>query len=148
MQLNFPAYNFNIKREENANYVFDIIRKKYVLLTREEFVRQHLIHFMVYEKGYPASLLAVERGLEVNSRKKRFDLLAFDKHGKPLLLIECKSPEVTLNEDTLMQVSVYNSRFECRHLLITNGIRHVLISTDQEGKPVFSDLIPGFEELL
>ena len=148
MQLNFPAYNFNIKREENANYVFDILRKKYVLLTKEEFVRQHLSHFLVYEKGFPTSLLAVERGLEVNSRKKRFDLLAFNKQGKPLLLIECKSPDVFLSDETLMQIAIYNSHFECKYLLITNGVRHVLISADQDGKSTFSDNIPAFDDLI
>ncbi len=147
MQLNFPAYNFNIKREENANYVFDILRKKYVLLTREEFVRQHLIHYLVNEKGYPASLLAVERGLEVNNRQKRFDLLAFNKKGEPLLLVECKSPQVVLSDDTLMQVAIYNSKFNCKNMLITNGIRHVWIAISTEGKSNYTDVIPGFDEL-
>src|SRR6185295_18761695 len=98
MQLNFPAYNFNIKRQEKANYVFDIIRKKFVHLTPEEWVRQHLLHLMVSDKGYPASLLAVERGLEVNGLRKRFDLMCYGKDGLPRLLVECKSPSVHLRE--------------------------------------------------
>ncbi len=148
MQLNFPTYNFNIKRQENANYVFDIIRKKFVLLTPEEWVRQHLLHLLVNEKGYPASLIAVERGLEINGLKKRFDALAFDKNGKPLLLVECKSPDIRLDQKTLMQIAVYNNKFGVKHLLVTNGLIHLHYAYDEMNNSSSKNEIPDFISLL
>jgi type I site-specific restriction-modification system R (restriction) subunit len=127
MQLNFPTYKFKTKSEENTNYVFDIVRKKYVVLTPEEWVRQHMIHYLIEEKNYPQSLLAVERGLELNGLRKRFDLLAFNKNGQPLLLIECKSPDIELNKAVFEQIAVYNARFKVMQLLVTNGLQHIVV---------------------
>lgn len=127
MQLNFPTYKFKTKSEENTNYVFDIVRKKYVVLTPEEWVRQHMIHYLIGEKNYPQSLLAVERGLEFNGLRKRFDLLAFNKNGQPLLLIECKSPDIVLNKAVFEQIAVYNARFRVIQLLVTNGLQHIVV---------------------
>ena len=147
MQLNFPAYNFKVKTEENTNYVFDIVRKKFVALTPEEWVRQHLLHFLIQERGYPASLLSIERGLEMNGLRKRFDVLVFGKDAKPLLLVECKSPAITLDEATFMQAAVYNSNFGAKHLLITNGLNHVHCRYEAGNPPQISFIIPGFTEL-
>ena len=146
MQLNFPAYNFKIKRQENANYVFDIIRKKFILLTPEEWVRQHLVHFLANDRGFPLSRIAVERGLKVNGLKKRFDVLIFDSLGMPQLLAECKAPDIKLSEETLMQVSVYNSHFGAGHLLVTNGLQHFYFYS-KNGKMVAGDGIPHYESI-
>ncbi len=126
MLLNFPTYNFKVKTEENANYVFDIIRKKYVLVTPEEWVRQHLLWYLIHEKKYPASLISVEKGLEVNGLKKRFDLLVYDNLGKPLLLTECKSPNIKLTQQVFDQIANYNMKFKVKQLLVTNGLQHVM----------------------
>lgn len=147
MKLNLPAYNFNIKREQNANYVFDNIRKKYVQLTPEEYVRQHLIHHLVKDLGYPASRIAVERGLSYNGLKKRFDLLVFGNGTQPLLMIECKAPDIALDQDTLMQVAVYNSRFGCPFLLITNGMHHVWVHLRPGQSPLMHETIPTYVAL-
>jgi hypothetical protein len=147
MQLNFPAYKFKLKSQENRNYVFDIIRKKYVMLTPEEWVRQHLLHYLIEEAGYPASLIAVERGLQMNGLQKRFDILVFDKQAKPLLLVECKAPDLLLTKDTFLQAAVYNSQFNCPHILITNGIAHYYCNY-VSGKPEISTQIPTFAALL
>ncbi len=146
MQLNFPAYNFKLKSQENRNYVFDIIRKKYVVLTPEEWVRQHLLHFMIQDGLYPSSLIAVERGLQMNGLQKRFDVLVFDKTGKPLLLAECKSPDISLSKDTFLQAAVYNSQFGCSHILITNGLKHYYCRYS-EGKEAVTEEIPFFTQL-
>lgn len=146
MQLNFPAYNFKLKSQENRNYVFDIIRKKYVVLTPEEWVRQHLLHYLIEEAGYPASLIAVERGLQMNGLQKRFDVLVFNRQSEPLLLVECKSPETVLTKDTFLQAAVYNSQFACRHILITNGINHFCCSYSS-GQPRVTEQIPTFNTL-
>lgn len=127
MQLKFPTYKFKTKSEQNTNYVFDIVRKKYVILTPEEWVRQHVLHYLTLDKNYPQSLLAVERGLDVNGRKKRFDILAFNKNGQPLLLIECKSPDIDINRAVFEQIAVYNSAFGVKLLFVTNGLQHVVI---------------------
>jgi hypothetical protein len=127
MQLNFPTYKFKTKREQDINYVFDIIRKKYVVLTPEEWVRQHIVHYLITEKKYPASLVAVERGLTINGRKKRFDVLVFNKNGQPFLLIECKSPDIEVNRSVFEQVAVYNSVFCAPFLLVTNGLQHIVV---------------------
>lgn len=127
MQLKFPTYKFKTKSEQNTNYVFDIVRKKYVALTPEEWVRQHVLHYLTLDKNYPQSLLAVERGLDVNGRKKRFDILAFNKNGQPHLLIECKSPDIDINRAVFEQIAVYNSAFGVKLLFVTNGLQHVII---------------------
>ncbi len=126
MELNFPAYNFKVKTEENTNYVFDIIRKKYVVLTPEEWVRQHLLWYLIHEKGYPASLVAIEKGMEINGLKKRFDLLIFDNTGKPTLLAECKAPEIKLTQKVFEQIANYNRKFKVKKLVITNGLQHLM----------------------
>jgi hypothetical protein len=124
MQLNFPTYNFKVKQVENSNYVFDILRRKYVLCTPEEWVRQHLVHYLITEKQYPLSLLSLERGLVVNGMRKRFDLLAWNNEGKPVLIAECKAPDVALSQSTFVQLAGYNRGFRVRTLLITNGLTH------------------------
>lgn len=124
MQLNFPTYNFKLKNLENGNYIFDIIRKKYVLLTPEEWVRQHLLHYMVSEMRCPASLVGVEKGLTVNRLKKRFDVLAYHTNGQPVMLAECKSPDIKLDESVFRQAAIYNTVFRVKLLLITNGLEH------------------------
>lgn len=122
MQLNFPTYNFTIKKGENRNYIFDIIRKKYVVLTPEEWVRQHLVHHLIQAAGCSPALIAVEKGLLVNGRKKRFDVLVYHPTGYPILLAECKAPNMPVDEGTFAQAAVYNKVLGVKHLLITNGI--------------------------
>lgn len=122
MQLNFPTYNFKVKNTENGNYIFDIIRKKDVFLTPEEWVRQHLLHYLINNCKCPASLIAVEKGLVYNGRKKRFDIMVYNNRGKPVMLCECKAPGVHLDDETFLQAAVYNKFFGVKHLLITNGI--------------------------
>ena len=145
IKLNFPEYNFKVKTIENDNYVFDIIRKKYVLLTPEEWVRQHLLHYLIHEKKYPASLIAVEKGLEVNGLKKRFDMLVFDKKGKPQLLAECKAPEIKLTQSVFDQVANYNMKFNVQFLLVTNGLQHAMCAFEDDFRTYkFVKEIPGY----
>lgn len=122
MQLNFPTYNFKVKKVENRNYIFDIIRKKFVVLTPEEWVRQHLVHYLINDCGCTPALIAVEKGLTINGLQKRFDVLVFDNSGKPILLCECKAPDIQLSESTFLQVAVYNKNLGVHFLVITNGI--------------------------
>ena len=96
-QLNFPPYDFKIKSSDKVKQIFDIVRRKFVKLTAEEWVRQHFIHYLVNEKKFPKSLLAVEMAIKVNRQEKRCDIVGFDKAGKPLLIVECKAPEVNIS---------------------------------------------------
>jgi type I site-specific restriction endonuclease len=141
-ELNFPAYQFQLNRVEEKNYIFDPIRKKWVVLTPEEWVRQHLILFLVQTKKYPASLLAVERLITFNKLKKRFDLLLFNKTGKPEMLIECKAPEVNLSKETLFQIATYNMVFKVPYLFISNGLSHLLFQLNEEGNYVRTQEMP------
>jgi hypothetical protein len=126
MRLNFPEYNFKIKTTDNSKYVFDIVRKKYVALTPEEWVRQHVLHYLSTEKKFPLSLIAVEKQIVVGQLKKRFDILAFAASSAPAMLIECKAPDITLTKQVFTQAAIYNSVFKVRHLWITNGMKHMV----------------------
>jgi hypothetical protein len=149
MQLNLPETELKTRvNSENKTEIFDVFRKKYVALTPEEWVRQHFLHFLVNHKGYPASLIGVEKGLEVNKMKKRFDAVVFGKTGVPLMLLEFKSPNVALTQKTFDQVSVYNLKMKVRYLLISNGLKHYCCQMDYEaGAYHFLKEIPLYDEL-
>ena len=122
--LNFKNYQLKFKNNENKQYVFDEIRKKNVLLTPEEWVRQNCIQFLIHEKKYPKSLISIEKKLSINSLPKRYDIVVFNTNGKVLLLVECKSPKVKISQNTFDQISRYNLAFKSQYLMITNGLRH------------------------
>ncbi|MDZ4669036.1 MAG: type I restriction enzyme HsdR N-terminal domain-containing protein [bacterium] len=141
-ELNFPTYQFQLNRVEGKEFIFDSIRKKWVVLTPEEWVRQHVILFLVQTKKYPASLVAVERLITFNKLKKRFDILLYNKLGKPKILIECKAPEVALSKETLFQISTYNMVFKVPFLLVSNGLNHLLFQLNEEGKYMATQEFP------
>ena len=128
--LNFPTYQFKIKSRENTNYIFDIIRKKYVVLTPEEWVRQHTLHFLIFEKKYPKSLIAIEKQQKVNNLIKRFDLLVFNKEGLPEIIVECKSQKIKIAQDSFDQIARYNLRLNAKYLVVTNGLQHYFCKLD------------------
>lgn len=147
-KLNFPQYQFEIKREEDQLLVLDQIRKKWVVLTPEEWVRQHVIYFLVGEKKYPAGLMGVEKTVKVNKMNKRFDLVCYNQEAKPVLLVECKAPEVEITQATLDQALRYNSQLQVNYLLLTNGIMHVIAYIDYENKKLeYLKDIPSFESV-
>ncbi len=113
--------HLKIRTQSGKKEVFDIVRKKWLVLLPEELVRQLVIHYLLLEKGYPASLLRVEMGLTVNKNVRRCDVLAFNQETAPFLLVECKSPDVRLTDQVVQQISAYNLTLQVPHLLITNG---------------------------
>ncbi len=125
MQLNFDKFNFQIKTENNKNYIWDIVRKKYVMLTPEEWVRQHCLHQLV-ANGFGIGLLSVERSLPKS--KKRYDIVYLSTLGTPKLLVECKAPYLPINEKTLNQVAYYLSLLNVSYALLTNGLQHFYVS--------------------
>ena len=119
--VHYPSPSFKIKQEHERHYVFDAIRKSWLLLTEEEWVRQNFINYLVTELNYPAALIALEKELELNGMKKRFDVLVYNKEHVPWMLIECKAPQVVLSDDTLAQVLRYHMSIPVTFLIITNG---------------------------
>jgi hypothetical protein len=117
----FGAYDFKVKELDGKKVIFDIARKKWVVLTSEEWVRQHILHYLVADKKYPTSLIAVERGIELNGTQKRFDLVVFSNSGQPKMIVECKAPEETLNEKVFEQIARYNLSLKVDYLWVTNG---------------------------
>ena len=127
---------------------FDTIRKKYVSLTPEEAVRQSIIKFLVSEKGYPATLISVETPLKYAKMGKRSDVLISDNNGRPLMLVECKAPEVTITSKTFEQIAIYNLAIKAPYLLITNGILHYCMAAATETEPSrFLTKIPDYKGL-
>jgi len=131
-ELNFPSYSFRLKASENKTLIFDIVRKKYVVLTPEEWVRQHVIHFLHTEKKYPLSLMAIEKQLKINSLIKRTDIVVYNREGKPKIIIECKAPSVPISQGTFDQIARYNLQLESTFLMVTNGLDHYFCVMDHE----------------
>ena len=129
--LNLPACEFRIKEEGGKLSIFDTLRKKFLVLTPEEWVRQHLIDYLISHKRYPKSLFSLERGVRYNQIQKRFDILVLDRIGEPFLLVECKAPEIKLNQKTAEQIAVYNKTIGARFLAISNGVQHLSMEYDE-----------------
>ncbi|NDV42998.1 type I restriction enzyme HsdR N-terminal domain-containing protein [Flagellimonas sediminis] len=143
--LNFPKYEFRIKNSQNRQYIFDGIRKKFVVLQPEEWVRQHLVHFLIFTKNFPKSLINVEKQLTVNSLKKRYDIVVFNPDGSIFLLVECKAPEVKIDQNAFDQIARYNYELKASYLLVTNGLEHYCCEMDLEHEKYrFLEDIPDF----
>ena len=130
--LNLPSYSLKIKEESGATFIFDEIRKRYLVLTPEEWVRQHLVQFLIREKKYPRSLIQLEGGLKLNSLQKRSDILLFNNFGEKILLVECKAPSVKITQDTFDQIARYNFIHRVQWLLVSNGLQHFCCEIDFE----------------
>ena len=121
IKIEYPAYQPKIKEEGGKELIFDEIRKRWVILTPEEWVRQNFLQYLIHVKKYPASLIAVEKEIKLGELKKRFDIVVYDKHTKPWMIIECKEMNVTLDKTVLDQVLRYNITLQVPYLIITNG---------------------------
>jgi hypothetical protein len=147
-KLNLPEYDLKLKEESGRTMVFDPFRSKYLVMTPEEQVRQLFARFLVEEKKYPASLMATEYALTLNKMSKRCDILVFDRNGQPVVLVECKSPDVKIGREVFDQVARYNMVFKVAYLLITNGLKHYCCRVDhQAGSVEFLDDIPVYSAL-
>ena len=146
--LNFPAVDFRFQKNEKGNLqVFDIIRKKFVEATPEEWVRQHIIHYIINHKEVPASMISVEKQLLLNKTKRRTDLVVFNSNLKPILLIECKAPEIEINQFTVNQALRYNLELNVASVFLSNGLNHVFIKIDQNTPEILKE-IPNYQNLL
>lgn len=148
VRLNFPQYEFQIREKTGKLTIFDPVRKKYVSLTPEEWVRQHVIQFLNREKQFPLSLISIESEIRLYRTRKRFDIAVFDRNGNPQLIVECKSPSVAVTATVLDQVVRYNMALKVGFLMLTNGIQHIYCQVDKKDNSIrmINDL-PDFSGL-
>ena len=147
--LNFPKYNFRFKSNENNPLIFDEIRKKFVVLTPEEWVRQHVIQWLLKDKKYSKSHINVEKQLQLNDTLKRYDIVVFNKDGSIHLLIECKAPNVQITQQTFDQIARYNFILNASLLMVTNGLSHYYCTVDFENERYsFLENLPNFNKKL
>ena len=130
--LNFSKFKMRIKNKENLYFIFDIIRKNWYLLTKEEWVRQHCIHFLIFTKKYPKSLVNVEKKILINGVRKRYDIVVYSKQKDVIILVECKAYNVNINQDVFDQIAKYNLELKSRYLMISNGLSHFYYTINYE----------------
>ncbi|MDQ3111135.1 MAG: type I restriction enzyme HsdR N-terminal domain-containing protein [Bacteroidota bacterium] len=147
-RLNFPHYDFRLRGNNPRPEIFDEVRKKWVTLTPEEWVRQHAVKWVIEEKKYPASLLAIEKSIAVNGLVKRCDIVAFDRSGIPLLIVECKAHDVVISQHVFDQAARYNMTLNVNLFLLTNGMNHFCCVADHEKQSyAFLKELPAFPNL-
>ncbi len=144
-KLNFPQYSFRFKNSQNKIAVFDDLRKKFVILTPEEWVRQHCVKYLQNEKNYPLSLINVEKQLQIAGLTKRYDIVVFEPQGTIQVIVECKAPSVKITQDTFDQIARYNLSLQANYLMVTNGIEHFFCQLDYENENyIFLKEIPEY----
>jgi hypothetical protein len=146
-KLNFPSFMFRFKNSENKVAIFDEIRKKFIILTPEEWVRQHVIQYLLQVKKYPKSYINVEKNIKINDLNKRYDIVVYQPNGSIYLLIECKAPEITINQQTFDQIAKYNLVLNAKYLMVSNGLNHYFCQMDFENeKYIFLKELPEFDK--
>lgn len=146
--LNLPPYHFNIKDNDGKKMIFDELRKKFLSLTPEEWVRQNIIQYLIQDKQFPPGLISIEAEINVNSLRRRYDGLVFSRNNMPLLLIECKAPSIKITQKVFDQIFAYNTQVVAPYLLITNGLQHFLLELKAGIAPKFLNSIDCYSELL
>ena len=146
--LNLPIYKLKLKILKEKTHIFDEVRKKYLVLNPEEWVRQNFIHYLNKEKNYPLGLMGVEKMIKYNSLKTRSDIIIYNNDGNPNIIVECKSPNVKINQDTFYQIAKYNSQIKVNYLIVTNGIVHYCCQMYYKDNTItFLNEIPDFDNL-
>jgi len=144
-KLNLPLFTPTLKKEEGKVWIFDIIRKKHIVLTPEEWVRQHFVHYMINDLKYPKSLFRIEGSLTYNKLQKRSDILVRDREGRPWMLVECKSPSIKLTQRAFNQIAVYNMTVGAKFIAVTNGMVHYCCEAAKAGEEAkFLNEFPSF----
>jgi len=147
IKLNLPSFSFKFKSMENKLYIFDLLRKKYVVVTPEEWVRQNFVQYLIQNKNYPKSIIAIEKQLKINNTTKRTDILLFDKYGNPDIIVECKAPSIKINQETFDQIARYNLKLNANYLIVTNGLQHFYCKIDHQlEKYHFLKDIPDYDK--
>lgn len=148
-RLNLPPFEIKLRGTKAQPQIFDILRKKYIALTPEEWVRQHFVHFLVEHKGYPAALMANEIQLKVGEKTLRADSVLYSRDLKPRMIIEYKAPHIPITQKVFDQISIYNMLLHADYLVVSNGLQHYICKMDYNDKKyLFLEDIPDYEELL
>lgn len=148
VKLNLPQFEFKVSNNDGKTLIFDILRKKFVVLTPEEWVRQHLIHFLITHRHFPKSLIKLESGVKYNDLNNRYDILVYDRAGKCCMVVECKSANVKITQKVFEQASRYNYTLKARYMIVSNGLQHYCCFIDHETKKVeFMNEIPEFDAI-
>lgn len=146
--LNLPNFDYKVKSTNGGLQIFDMIRRKYVALTPEEWVRQHIINCLTTTLNFPQSLLSVEKTIKVNALSKRYDIVAYSNSAQPILLVECKAPDISISQKSFDQVFRYNLTLKVSHLIVTNGIQHYCGKIDfEKNKFEFLKEFPNYNEI-
>jgi hypothetical protein len=144
-KLNFPEYQYRFKNKENKLAIFDEIRKKFILVTPEEWVRQNCVHYLMNELNYPKSHINVEKLVKINGINKRYDIVIFNTIGEIEVLIECKATSINISQTTFDQIAQYNLKLKAKYLMVTNGLNHYFCQMDFENeKYLFLENLPKF----
>ncbi len=147
-RLNLPSYDAKMVTKDGKRMIFDILRSKYVFLTTEEWVRQHFIHFLIDELGYPLSMLANEVELMVGQKRLRCDSVLYNLQAQPLMIIEYKAPHIAVTQKVFDQISVYNMLLHVDYLIVSNGMEHYCCKMDYDHqKYLFLTEIPNYEKI-
>ena len=147
-ELNLPKYGIKIANENGHLTIFDVLRRKYVALTPEEWVRQHFVHYLIGHKGYPQTLMANEIQLAIGNKKLRCDSVLYDRSLKPRMIIEYKAPTVNITQKVFDQITVYNMLLHVDYLVVSNGIKHYCCQMDYDNqKYLFLEDIPDYQEI-
>ena len=147
-KLNLPIYSIKLKKEGNKTLIFDPIRKKHIVLTPEEWVRQNFIQFLIEEKNYPPSLMAIEMGIDLLNTQKRCDIVLYNSKGLPHMIVECKAPSIKISQDTFDQIARYNITLKTDLLVVTNGLQHYVCMMDHQNQRYhFLKEIPNYLSL-
>ena len=133
-KLNLPIYSIKLKKEGSKTLVFDPIRKKHIVLTPEEWVRQNFIQFLIEGKNYPASLMAIEMEIDLLNTKKRCDIVLYNTKGLPHMIVECKAPSIKISQEAFDQIARYNMTLKTDLLVVTNGMQHYVCIIDHQNK--------------
>ena len=146
--LNLPPYPFKITQKDDAVFIFDELRKKHLVLTPEEWVRQHFIQNLITGKKFPKSLIQIEGGLILNQLQKRSDILVYNTAGEKVMLIECKAPKVKITPSVFEQANRYNSIHQAKWIVLTNGLQHIYAKVDTgRGTYMFTPEMPDYPDL-
>jgi type I site-specific restriction endonuclease len=148
-KLNLPEYSVKTRIVKGQQQIFDEIRMKYVALIPEEWVRQHFIKYLLNDRKFPKGLLAIEHPITINNVNHRADIVVFNSEGKPLVVVECKAPEVAINQSVIQQISRYNILLKAPILILTNGLVHFCVRIDfEKSSSIPLDSIPFYKDLI
>lgn len=148
MELNLPSFDIRLQRNDEGVKIFDRLRKKFIILTPEEWVRQHFVNYLINHKGFPESLMANEIGITLNGTRRRCDTVVFDKHGSPMVIVEYKASSIVISQSTFDQIVRYNMVLHARYLIVSNGMNHYCCRIDYDNMSYdFLKEVPDYADL-